>query len=103
MSYTFEEKHLKDLLADAFEIGFKKGLLTASSVEIKLKPYISKSESYRLYGRSLVDRWIASNLIREIKDGENNSSIRIDRIQLELVAKASNRASTFRMNVPGRP
>jgi hypothetical protein len=93
MSYTLEEKHLKDLLADACEIGFKKGLMTAPLMVTQMKPYISKRESYRLYGRRSVDRWIAEKLVREIKDGENNSGIRIDRIQIELVAKACNRAN----------
>lgn len=93
MTYNLEEKHLKDLLADACEIGFKKGLMTGSASEIKLKPYISKKLAYQLYGRAIVDRWIKEGLIKEIKDGDNSSTVRIDRIQIEIIAKSSNRSS----------
>ena len=93
MTYLLEEKHLKDLLADAVEIGFKKGLMTGTMSEIKLKPYISKREAHRLYGRAIVDRWIKEGLIKEIKDGDNSSTVRIDRIQIEIIAKSSNRSS----------
>ena len=93
MTFILEEKHLKDLLADAVEIGFKKGLMTGSVSEIKLKPYISKKEAYRLYGRAIVDRWIKEKLIKEIKDGDNSSTVRIDRIQIEIIAKSCNRSS----------
>lgn len=93
MTFILEEKHLKDLLADACEIGFKKGLMTGSASEIKLKPYISKKLAYQLYGRAIVDRWIKEGLIKEIKDGDNSSTVRIDRIQIEIIAKSSNRSS----------
>ena len=93
MTYILEEKHLKDLLADAVEIGFKKGFMTGSISETILKPYISKREAHRLYGRAIVDRWIKEGLIKEIKDGENSSTVRIDRIQIEIIAKSSNRSS----------
>lgn len=93
MTYFFEEKHLKDLLADAVEIGFKKGLMTGTVSETKLKPYISKKQAYNLYGRTIVDRWTKEGLVKEIKDGDNSSTIRIDRIQLEIIAKSSNRSS----------
>jgi len=93
MTYIFEEKHLKDLLSDACEIGFKKGLMTGSASKIKIKPYMSKREAHRLYGRAIVDRWIKEGLIKEIKDGENSSTVRIDRIQIDIVAKSSNRSS----------
>ena len=93
MTYILEEKHLKDLLSDAVEIGFKKGLMTSTMSEIKLKPYISKREAHRLYGRAIVERWIKEGLVKEIKDGDNSSTVRIDRIQIEIIAKSSNRSS----------
>ena len=93
MTYILEERHLKDLLADAVEIGFKKGLMTGTVSETKLKPYISKKQASKLYGRAIVDRWIKEGLVKEIKDGDNSSTIRIDRIQIEIIAKSSNRSS----------
>ena len=93
MTYNLEEKHLKDLLADAVEIGFKKGLMTGTFSETKLKPYISKKQAYKLYGRVIVDRWIKEGLVKEIKDCENTATIRIDRIQIEIIAISCNRSS----------
>ena len=91
MAYLIEEKELVTFLSRAVEIGFKKGLMTGMVSETKLKPYISKTLAYRIYGRSNVDFWIKKRLVKEIKDGDNNSTIRIDRIQLETIAATSNR------------
>jgi hypothetical protein len=82
---------LKNMLADAAELGSKRAL-----VEIgKLSPMITKAQAYKLHGRSQVDRWIKEGLLRQYKDGENTSKVRIDRMQLETIAKSSNRASYF--------
>jgi hypothetical protein len=45
--------------------------------------HITKSEAYRLYGRSSVDRWLQEGLLTCPK--------KIDRAKLEAVAAASNR------------
>jgi len=50
---------LRRLLTDAVELGAKKALQEAGI----LKPYLKKSEAYRLYGRGVVDRWIEEGLI----------------------------------------
>lgn len=84
-----EEKHLKDIIIGAVKIGLLKGSMQKSTV----KPFISKREAFRLYGERAVQRWINEGLITEIKDGEGNSKIRIDRIQIEIVASTSNRGS----------
>lgn len=89
---TMERLELVNLLADAIAIGGKKVLIET----MQLKPYLSKSEAYKQYGRRLVDRWIKEGLIKLIKDGDSNHSIRIDRLQIESVASASNRVSFYR-------
>lgn len=69
------------------------GLFTAAAVagasdvlatERLLPEMISKSEAYRRYGRTCVDRWIAERLI--ILDGKT-----ISRAALETVSAQSNR------------
>ncbi|NHA02519.1 hypothetical protein G7092_01860 [Mucilaginibacter sp. HC2] len=69
------------------------GLFTAAAVagasevlatERLLPETISKSEAYRRYGRTCVDRWIAEGLI--IPDGKT-----LSRAALEAVSASSNR------------
>jgi hypothetical protein len=86
---TMEEKTFKDMLSDCFEIGLKKGMIVCG----QLKPYLKKSEAYKQFGRTKVESWISKGLVTEIKDGDGNSNIRIDRMEIEKVASTSNRAS----------
>jgi len=92
MEFSIEQRrYMIDLLANAVQIGFKKGMMVGTVSEVKLKPYLSKTEAYELYGRRNVDFWLKKNLVKEIKDGDNTAKIRIDRIELEIVAATSNR------------
>lgn len=79
----------------SYEAGFRKCAETLGL----LKPYISRNEAYKLYGRATVDRWINERLIHVIKDGTNSSKCRIKREEIELVAGMSNRASWY-ANLP---
>lgn len=83
------EIEYRNALIDAAELGAQKALVEMG----QLKPYLKKREAYRMYGESVVNRWIMEGLITPIKDGTRNASVRIDRIQLETVSKACNRAS----------
>ena len=91
MENKMDDDKLTNLLINAVEIGFKKGLMTGAITEVKLKPYLSKTQAYELYGRRNVDFWIKNKLVKEIKDGDNNAMIRLDRMKLEIVAATSNR------------
>ena len=86
------EIEFRNALIDAAEIGAKKALEQAGL----MKPYIKLREAQRLYGEAIVKRWINEGLINTIKDGQRNSSVRIDRIQIEAVAKTSNRSEFFK-------
>lgn len=86
---TFRE--LQELLTEAAELGAKAALAQSGH----LKPMISKSEAYRIYKRGKVDRWIREGLVVPVKDGINSSTMRIDRIQIDTVAKTSNRISWY--------
>jgi hypothetical protein len=76
-------------LVDFSEMGAQKALIEMG----RLKPYMSLNEANRKYGKALVNRWIKEGLVHIIKDGPRNARIRIDRIEIESVAKACNRAT----------
>lgn len=60
-----------------------------------IKPYMSLRQAYNAYGEGTVNRWIKEKLIKPIKDGEGNSKVRIDRVQIEAVAQTQNRAEWY--------
>jgi hypothetical protein len=55
-----------------------------------LKPFLKKSDAYRLYGRTTVGAWLKAGLIIPKRDGDLSSAWRLDRIELEALAKANN-------------
>lgn len=79
----------RNALADAAELGAKKALEGAGL----LRPYLKLSEAKRIYGAATVKRWIKERLILPVKDGDSTSTVRIDRLQIETVAKTANRSS----------
>ena len=91
------------LILPESEIEFKKTIqavveLTTQSVLTQLgllKPYLSLNEAYKIYGEGTVDRWSREGLVRKIKDGEGNSPVRINRVEIEAVAQTSNRAEWY--------
>ena len=80
---------LASMLQDAAELGAKRALANTGLI----KPYISRADASRAYGKRNVDRWIKEGLITLVKDGQGSAKLRIDRIQIEAVAKANNRPS----------
>lgn len=82
------EREFRNALLDAAEMGAQKALEAAGVI----KPYIKLREAQRKYGVSIVNRWIREGIITPIKDGGRNASVRIDRMQIESIAKTCNRA-----------
>jgi hypothetical protein len=89
-----EMYQIQNLLAVGIEIGMKRMAIELGAI----KPFLSKSEAYKIYGRGIIDRWLAEGLIKMQKDGNASSKFRIDRMQLEIVSKASNRRSYLPVN-----
>lgn len=83
------DTEFRNALVDAAEVGSMKTLI---ELDI-LKPDMSFREACRKYGPAIVPRWIKEGLIRPRKDGNNTSKLRIDRLEIDAVSKASNRSS----------
>lgn len=81
------QSQLSNLLYQAAELGAKKALAEAGVI----KPYLKKSEACRMYGRASIERWIQEGLLTPIKDGEASASVRLERVQVEAIARTSNR------------
>lgn len=77
---------LKVLLDQASELAAFNTLIKAG----RLKPYLKKSEAFRLYGRRNVEHWIDQGFITPRKDGDYSAAWRIDRIEAETLVKALN-------------
>lgn len=91
IEFTLQAYEIRRIMADSMELGVKKTLVELGL----LTPYLTKQQAYKMYGRALVDRWIKEKLVTKVKDGTNTSSIRLSRMELEMVAKTSNRMSWY--------
>ena len=70
------------------QAGAELGAIIALIKTGKLKPYITKAEAFRLYGRKNIERWLADGLLTPRKDGDHSAAWRIDRLEAELIVKA---------------
>lgn len=86
MEIDFEKKKL---LIDVAEIVLKQYRIEKGDE----KPFISQREAYRLFGTGVVKRWVQERLIKRKKDGSSTSTVRYDRIELEALARSSNRTT----------
>ena len=78
------EHQLQKIVSSAAEIGASYALSRTG----KTKPYLKKAEAFRLYGRKHVERWIEEGLITPRKDGDHSAAWRIERLEIEALAKA---------------
>jgi hypothetical protein len=81
---TFE---LRRLLTDAVELGAKRARIDDG----KEPAFFNRSQAWLTYGKANVERWIRQGLITPKKDGTANSMVRLDKIELAILAKSSNR------------
>lgn len=73
------------ILQAAAELGAVQALIATG----RLKPYLKKSEAFRLYGRAKVENWINEGAITPRKDGDHSAAWRIDRMEIAILARAS--------------
>ena len=76
------------LFTRLFNCGAELGAIEALIKTGHLRPYLKKSEAFRLFGRKHVEHWIDDGLVTPRKDGNHSASWRIDRLEIEAVAKA---------------
>jgi hypothetical protein len=69
------------LLQTAAELGAKQTLCRTGII----KPYLTKAQAYREYGRSNIESWMGQGLITPRKDGDHSASWRIERIEAESI------------------
>jgi len=75
---------LEIIIKEAAELG----AITALTKVGKLKPYLKKSDAFKVYGRNMVERWLEEGLITPRKDGDYSAAWRLDRIELEALSKS---------------
>ncbi|MFD2964362.1 MULTISPECIES: hypothetical protein [Olivibacter] len=86
MNILLTSHQLGLLLRDAAEMGAKLALAKTG----RIKPYLNKSEAFRLYGRKNIEHWIGQGLITSRKDGNHSATWRIDRMEAEAILKSLN-------------
>jgi len=74
---------MEKILQGAAELGALQALISIGHI----KPYLKKSEAFRLYGRKRVEKWTAEGLIKIRKDGDYSAAWRIDRMEIATLAK----------------
>lgn len=86
-----EQKNLSGLnhfqLCALLEYAAEIGALSALIHVGKIRPYLNKSQAKRKYKD--VEKWIDKGWVSVRKDGNHSAPLRIDRLELESVAKAN--------------
>ena len=75
---------LELIIREAAELG----TITAMVASGRLKPYLKKSEAFKIYGRANVENWLRNGLLTPRKDGDHSAAWRLDRIELETVSRS---------------
>ncbi len=74
---------MEKILQGAAELGALQALISIGHI----KPYLKKSEAFRLYGRKRVEKWTSEGLVKIRKDGDHSAAWRIDRMEIATLAK----------------
>lgn len=74
---------MEKILQGAAELGALQALISIGHI----KPYLKKSEAFRLYGRKQVEKWASEGLVKIRKDGDYSAAWRIDRMEIATLAK----------------
>lgn len=88
---NIETHELKNLIHEIATV-----TATAMRVELGgLSVSISQRQAFQSYGEGKVKRWIAQGSIKIRKDGNNTANCRINRIEIESMAKAEGITDTY--------
>ena len=75
---------LKLITKEAAELGAITTLVKTG----RCKPFLNKSEAFRCFGRANVEHWLEEGLITKRKDGDHSATWRLDRLELEVIARS---------------
>lgn len=87
MSINLQKYELANMLRDAGDYAVRQYRIEKGEE----RPFLSQREAYRIFGEGLVKRWVREGLIKRRKDGEGTSTVRYDRLELEVLSKSNNR------------
>lgn len=63
-----------------------------------LPEFISQSDAWRQFGKANVKNWVSWGIVKRIKEGERNTTVRYSRVELESAARSNNRLLYFKFN-----
>ena len=75
-------------LEQILSLGAELGSVTTLIQSGRLKPYLKKSEAFRLYGRKNIEQWIERGVVTPRKDGNASAAWRLARMEIEVLVKA---------------
>ena len=78
------DHRLAELLRHAAQVAAVSTLIRTGH----LKPYITKAEAFRLFGRKNVEKWLVTGYLTPRKDGGHSAAWRIDRMEIEICSRA---------------
>ena len=85
---TMSRSQFRALLVEVVEVGVKQALTETGN----LKQVLSKAEASRRYGGENVNRWLKHGLLKTVRDNSGSFNFRLDRLELDVLSKADNRA-----------
>ncbi|MDB5117009.1 MAG: hypothetical protein JWQ79_2501 [Mucilaginibacter sp.] len=83
MTVTLDKYQLMEIISGAVQIGVEAALVQSGS----LKPYLTLTTAYNMYGRKTVDKWIKEGRVTANKSGDRNSKVLLDRLALQALVK----------------
>lgn len=83
---AFDPFELRNIIMECTKIGSQQTLIEAGLTS----QFLTQRKAYELYGEGRVKRWVAEGLVHRRKDGDNNSTVRYDKLELSAVSLKSN-------------
>jgi 2-iminoacetate synthase ThiH len=83
MTVTLDLYELKVIIREAAQLGAKEALVQAGLTS----RYLTQTSAYKQYGRKMVENWIKEGKIIAHKNGDKNSKVQLDRLELECLVK----------------
>ncbi|NHA02520.1 hypothetical protein G7092_01865 [Mucilaginibacter sp. HC2] len=83
MENLLSAQQLRTIVREAAELGAIIALVRTG----KIPPYLKKREAYRRFGKCYIERLLAKGELTIRSDGNHSAAWRIDRIEIEAIAR----------------